>query len=154
MKKLFTILFSVILLLNAGACSSNDKFTDSNPENPNMENMKVKITVSSAVFTATLENNETAKAFSKILPMTINMADLNRNEKYYDLSNSLPRNASNPGTIQNGDIMLWGSNTVVLFYKTFSTSYSYTRIGVIDDPSGLESALGTGNIVVTFELMR
>ena len=85
------------------------------------------------------------------MPITISMKELNGNEKYYELSNDLPYDASNPGTIQTGDLMLYGSNTLVLFYKTFSTSYSYTRLGRIDNPSGLAAALGSGNVTVTFE---
>ena len=84
--------------------------------------------------------------------MSVNMVELNGNEKYVDLPGSLPTNASNPGTIQNGDLMLYGSSTLVLFYKTFSTSYSYTKLGRIDDVTGLVAALGTGNVSVTFEL--
>ena len=80
------------------------------------------------------------------------MVELNGNEKYVELSSSLPTDAANPGTIQNGDLMLYGSSTLVLFYKTFSTSYSYTRLGRIDDVTGLVAALGAGNISVTFEL--
>ena len=80
------------------------------------------------------------------------MVELNGNEKYIDLPGSLPANASNPGTIRNGELMLYGSSTLVLFYKTFSTSYSYTKLGRIDDVTGLVAALGTGNVSVTFEL--
>jgi len=80
------------------------------------------------------------------------MRELNGNEKYFDLPNNLPTNASNPGTIQTGDLMLYGSNTLVLFYKTFSTSYNYTRLARIDNSSGLATALGSGNITVKFEL--
>lgn len=73
-------------------------------------------------------------------------------EGYFDLSSSLPGTVSNRGTIQAGDLMLYGSNTLVLFYKIFSTSYSYTRLGRIDDVEGLAAAVGSGNVRVTYEL--
>lgn len=113
---------------------------------------KMKITIGSAVFTATLNSNATAIVFKEKLPMTINMTELNGNEKYFDLSDNLPTNASKPVTIQNGDLMLYGSNTLVLFYKTFTTSYSYTRIGSIENLSGLAAALGSGSVTVMLEL--
>ena len=114
--------------------------------------MKLRITIGTNAFTATLYKNESAAAFKEKLPMTINMKELNGNEKYFDLPGHLPANASNPGIIQSGDLMLYGSNTLVLFYKTFSTSYNYTRLARIDNPSVLATALGTGNISVKFEL--
>ena len=79
------------------------------------------------------------------------MVALNGNEKYADLSRSLPTAAANPGTIQAGDLMLYGSSTVGLFYNTFSTSYSYTKLGRIDNVTGLVTALGAGNLTETFE---
>ena len=85
------------------------------------------------------------------MPLTVNMVELNGNEKYFDLPHSLPTNAVNPGGIQKGDLMLYGSSTLVLFYKTFSTSYNYTNLGRIDDVTGLVAALGSGNVSVTFE---
>ena len=116
------------------------------------DSMKLRITVGTNTFTATLYNNPTVTAFKTRLPMTINMIELNGNEKYFDLPNSLPTNATNPGTIQTGDLMLYGSNTLVLFYKTFSTSYNYTRLARIDNPIGLATALGSGNRTVKFEI--
>ncbi len=113
---------------------------------------KLKITVNSQTFTATLLDNNSAKAFKEMLPLTINMTELNGNEKYFDLLKSLPTNSSNPGTIQYGDLMLYGSKTLVLFYKSFSTSYSYTKLGRIDNPSDLTTALGLGNVTIKFEL--
>ncbi len=112
----------------------------------------MKIKIGNSTFTATLYDNATVTAFRSLSPLTVNMVELNGNEKYVDLSRNLPTNAANPGTIQNGDLMLYGSATLVLFYKTFSTSYSYTKLGRIDDVTGLVAALGTGNVIVSFEL--
>jgi len=133
------------------------------PDSPNMENnasnhtqnptgSKMKIKIGTSTFTATLHDNATATAFKALLPMTVTMIELNGNEKYFDLADNLPANAVNPVTIQNGDLMLYGSNTLVLFYKSFSTSYRYTNLGRINDTSGLFAALGSGNVTVTFEL--
>ena len=132
------------------ACGNNDEVAQTN-NSSTTDSKKMKITIGSAVFIATLDNNATTKDFKAMLPLTINMNELNGNEKFFDLLNDLPTNATKPATIQNGDLMLYGSKTLVLFYKTFSTSYSYTRIGRIENPSGLTAALGSGNATVTFE---
>jgi hypothetical protein len=113
---------------------------------------KMRITIGSMTFTATLEDNPTVTKLKRLLPMTVEMTELNGNEKYYHLSTRLPADAISPGKIQNGDILLYGDNSLVLFYKTFKTSYSYTRLGRIDDPSGLASAVGKGDVSVAFEL--
>jgi hypothetical protein len=125
--------------------------TETQNNNADMRN-KLKITVGAKTFSATLLDNATATALKKLLPMTVEMTELNGNEKYFRLPSNLPANASNPGTIQVGDLMLYGSNTLVLFYESFSTSYTYTKIGRIDDASGLAAALGAGNVKVSFEL--
>jgi hypothetical protein len=130
MKITSTLLLS-LLCLQLYACKGNtpvevvnhSKFT------ANRDAMKLKVTVDSKVFTATLHNNETVTAFKAKLPLTIKMRELNGNEKFGDF----PTKAANPGTIQAGELMLYGSSTLVLLYKTFSTSYSYTRLERIDD---------------------
>jgi hypothetical protein len=108
------------------------------------------ITVGERRFAVTLADNETARAFAAMLPLTMDMPDLNGNEKHADLPRSLPTNATRPGTIRNGDLMLYGSSTVVIFYLTFGSSYSYTRLGRVEDPSGLAEALGRGEARVQF----
>ena len=152
--KITSILILSLLCIQLYACKNNNATELINNSNvtANTDTMKIKITIGTNVFTATLQNNATVTAFKANLPMTLNMNELNGNEKYFDLTNNLPVNASNPGTIHAGDLMLYGSNTLVLFYKTFSTSYSYTRLGSVDNPSSLAIALGSGNVKVGFEL--
>lgn len=113
---------------------------------------QMKITVGKTTFTATLDNGPAGQAFKALLPLSMKMTELNGNEKFADLPKALPTRANNPGTINKGDLLLYGSKTVVLFYETFQTSYSYTRLGRVNDPEGLAKALGTGNVTVTFAL--
>ena len=112
----------------------------------------LSITIGDKTFRATLADNPTATAFKAVLPLSVRMSELNGNEKLYRLPTSLPAQPSRPASIRSGDLMLYGDNTVVLFYKSFATTYSYTRIGRIDDPAGLERAVGAGSVTVTFAL--
>lgn len=111
----------------------------------------MKLTIGDKTFPVRLENNETAQALKAQLPLTLTMTELNGNEKYYYYS-TLPTAATRPGTIQAGDIMLYGSNTLVLFYKTFESDDSYTRIGSVTDPKGLAEALGSGDVQVEWSI--
>jgi hypothetical protein len=88
---------------------------------------KMKISIGSKTFDATLFDNETAAAFKALLPLTVDMDELNGNEKKYDLAKSLPTSSYKPKKINSGDLMIWGDRTLVLFYKAFPTPYSYTR---------------------------
>jgi hypothetical protein len=101
-------------------------------------------------FAVTLADNEAARVFVSQLPLTLDMPDLNGNEKHAKLPNALPTNATRPGTIGNGDLMLWGADTLVIFYLTFDSPYSYTRLGRIEDAGVLPQALGRGQVRVTF----
>lgn len=124
------------------------------PDSPDVDADRFSVVVGSASFEATLADNAAAAAFKAMLPMEVSMNELNGNEKYYYMPTGLPAAASSPGTIQAGDLMLYGSDCVVLFYKTFATTYNYTRLGYLDDPSQLESALGPGGATVRFEMVR
>ena len=111
----------------------------------------ITVTMNGMAFTATLEDTDAARAFARLLPMTCEMSELNGNEKYFYLDKRLPADASCPGRIEAGDIMLYGSDCLVLFYQSFNTAYSYTRIGRIDDASALAVVLDSGSATVTWE---
>jgi len=108
------------------------------------------MTVGERRFAITLTDNEAARAFAALLPLTMEMAELNGNEKHGKLPKALPTNASRPGTIRNGDLMLYGSRTLVIFYLTFDSSYSYTRLGSVEDPADLAQALGRRGAQIKF----
>ena len=108
------------------------------------------MTVGDHRFAISLADNAAARAFAAQLPLTLDMEELNGNEKHAQLGQVLPANASRPGTIHAGDLMLYGTSTLVVFYETFSSAYSYTRLGRVDDPAGLAQALGRGGVRVVF----
>lgn len=159
MKHSLLLVYFMLSLFTALACCDINAATSGSPDagnnivnRPPQTGSKMKIKIGTSTFTATLYDNATAAAFQSLLPLTVNMIELNRNEKYADLPGALPTNPSNPGTIQTGDLMIYGSSTLVLFYKTFSTSYPYTRLGRVNDATGLAAAVGSGNVTVIFEL--
>ena len=96
---------------------------------------EVQIKIGDVNFQASFEDNKTTKELLKKFPVTYTMSELNGNEKYKYLSYELPENAKQVKTIHAGDIMLYGTDCIVIFYKDFKTSYSYTRLGRITDPS-------------------
>ena len=146
-------------LLVPGGCEAGQHSTsgspavaaaDVAPASAKPEELRMWMTVGERRFAITLTDNAAARAFAALLPLTLDMAELNGNEKHADLPKVLPANASRPGTIRNGDLMLYGSDTLVVFYLTFDSSYSYTRLGRVDDPAGLAQALGQRGIRVMF----
>ena len=116
------------------------------------QNMKLKITVGDKQFSATLNDSDAARELVQLLPMTVNMGEHNGNEKYYNLPERISGKATNPSRVEAGDLMVWSSSTLVLFYAGSSTSYSYIRLGRVDNVSGLREALGRGSAQVRFEL--
>ncbi|WP_084134890.1 cyclophilin-like fold protein [Paenibacillus harenae] len=125
------------------------------PALPEEGMITMDITVGNKTFTAKMYDNETTKALIAQLPMTVNMSELNGLEKFYDLPSDLPAESTErPASIHAGEIMIWSSNTLVLFYNTFSNSNVYVKVGYIEDISGLASALGTGSVKVTFSVSQ
>lgn len=125
-------------------------FINCNAFGDNMQN--IIITIENKKYEAILYDNSTTKELIKKFPITITMSDLNRNEKYYNFSKSFSTSSENVANINKGDIMLFGDNCLVIFYKSFSTRYRYTKLGYIKNLEDLENSLGKGDISITFEI--
>ena len=141
-------LIVAMMMFFATACTPEDK--PLSPASTTVDDITVAIGDQS--FTAKMEQNSTAEAFRALLPLTLEMQELNGNEKYHYLAQSLPTNRTKVGTIHAGDIMLYGDNCVVVFYETFTTTYQYTPIGHITNPEGLKEAIGSGKVTINFTI--
>ena len=137
---------------SAAASAAGEPSAADVTEEDNMQ--KLDILIGSKRFSALLYDNEATRTLIAQLPMTLRMSELNGNEKYTDLDFPLPAAATRPSGILAGDLMLYGGSCLVLFYENFSTSYSYTPLGRIEDPAGLAEALGSGSVAVTFQLRQ
>lgn len=143
-KKILILSLTIIILVG---CNKKVEEKTNIKENNNMEEITMKIIINNNEYQVDLEENDTTKELVKLLPQEYQMNELNGNEKYVYLDKSLPTNSYDPKHINKGDIMLFGDNCLVLFYKSFDTSYSYTKIGHINN---LED-LSKNNIKVRFE---
>ncbi len=114
--------------------------------------MNMKVQVGDTIFSATLEENAAVSALVDMMresPVVLQMSDYSGFEKVGPLGTSLPAD-NNQTTTHAGDIVLYNGNQIVIFYG--SNSWSYTRLGHIDDLTGWEEALGNGDVTVTFYL--
>lgn len=144
MKKI--LLFVILSLLIITGCTNKSIQKNSIMESEEkMSNIKVIINDQS--YDLKLEDNSTVEEFIGLLPQEFSMKELNGNEKYVYMDYSLTTDSYNPKHIEKGDIMLYGNNCLVLFYKSFETSYNYTKIGHIDNLPDL----GNENITIKFE---
>ena len=138
MKKILLYLFITIILLTG--CASK-KIKESDKVNTNVE-----VVINNKSYKLELENNKTTLELIKLLPLEITMNDLNNNEKYFYLDKNLPTEEENINSINKGDVMLFGNNCLVIFYKSFETSYTYTKIGHISNLEDLSG--GSVNVII------
>lgn len=114
--------------------------------------MKMNLQIGDSTFTATLEENAAVESLLDLMetaPLKIQMSDYSGFEKVGSLGVSLPT-SNRQTTTQSGDIVLYNGNQIVIFYGT--NSWSYTRLGKVDDLTGWKKALGNGDVTVTFSI--
>lgn len=175
MKKAPVVLITLILIVSASACVTTEQPYETEPvaadnslpveietgeakqendeETESETTMKMNVQIGNASFTATLEDNAATRELIEMMrqaPVSIEMSDYTGFEKVGPLGTSLTTD-NHQTTTAAGDIVLYSGNQIVMFYG--SNSWSYTRIGRIDDLSGWADALGSGGITAVFTLM-
>ena len=167
MKKAVVVILLLIMIFALNACTETSDKTETtsavNTEAAQMtENetlseeqtneMKIDININGKTFTATLEDNTAAEELYEIIKnegLTVEMSDYSGFEKVGSLGRTLTASDKQTRT-KSGDIVLYSGSQLVMFYGT--NSWSYTRLGKIDDLSGWEEALGGGDITAEFSV--
>lgn len=152
MHRKIIYVFVIILFITGCTAKKQEKIKQDNLKNQaNVEKSEmidnVKIIIDERKYIIKLENSQTVKEITKLLPLELNMNELNNNEKYAYLDKSLSVKPKEINNINKGDIMIYGDNCLVIFYKSFKTNYSYTKIGHIENLPDL----GSENIKVKIE---
>ncbi|EKN4803031.1 hypothetical protein FG446_004324 [Yersinia enterocolitica] len=145
MKYLYALIFYLLL---AGTFASH---ADTSTPPFKVSTMIIKMNINGQQFYVRLLDNPAAKAFVDILPLQLGMDELNGNEKFADLPHALPASPVHPGSIQAGDLMLYGKQTLVLFYSSFESSYRYTPIGKVINPESLSAAMDKKKVWVELD---
>ena len=115
---------------------------------------KINITIDGRSMSATLTDNDATKTLVEKLaegPVTITMSNYGGFEKVGALPWSLPASDTRI-TTKPGDIMLYTSNNIVIFYG--ANTWAYTPLGTLDttDPTLISEFVGNGDKQVTISL--
>ncbi|WP_293730966.1 cyclophilin-like fold protein [uncultured Actinobacillus sp.] len=136
---LLSLLLSIFMIPNAAA-ENTVKYRGNT----------MNITIGQSTFSTELADTKAAQELTALLPLTLEMQDHLSNEKFAELPKALSRNDQAVGRIEAGDIMLWGGNTLVVFYESFQSSYRYTKLGKIKNTAQLKKVVGAGKVTMTF----
>lgn len=167
-KRLISLIWIIFIALSLTACNKNctdknqrkennspsvsENLAYENNKKNNKELIPVDIFINNNTFSAKLYTSDSTEELINQFPMTINMSEMNGNEKYYYMSSSLTQDEEDIKNIKSGDIMLYGPDCIVIFYKDFETSYKYTKLGYIEDKLKLSEILKNNNEVkITFK---
>ena len=181
MKKMFCLLWMVLMVFSMTACGTGKTAEEPLPDPMVIENdhKETKDTIATEPEPQTdteeeedatmntlilmiddqeveveWENNESVSAITEMArkaPVRIKMSMYGGFEQVGPIGQSVPRNDKQT-TTKAGDIVLYSGNQVVVFYG--SNSWAYTRLGRITDKTDQELAemLGNGDVVLQFEV--
>lgn len=135
------------------ASESNKDTEEANTEVPQGDEEAINMTlkINDEIVQVKWENNESVKALMKMAsenPVVVDMSMYGGFEQVGSLGTTLPSNDQSTKT-KPGDIVLYTSDSIVVFYG--NNSWAYTRLGHIENKSKseLQDMLGRGNVTLT-----
>ena len=139
MKRLLSFILSMLILTS---CTPN--VNSSSTYTKKEENMKLSI--DNQELNVTWENNESVKALNELLPLTVEMHEYGDFEQVGSIGQTIVSNDKEI-TTKPGDIVLYASNQIVIFYGT--NTWDYTKLGHIDlSESELNDLLNKDNVTL------
>ena len=172
MKRFITIIIGLVLICTLVGCDKNTNNT-TEPSNPTTQEPSTTTPADTTPDTTTEDDtmnktltlkidntevdvfwldNDSVKALKQLAKdgLTIDLEMYGNMEQFGSLGSTLPSSDTNLSATA-GDVMLYQSNKIVLFYG--SNTYSYTKLGHINLSKGeLTELLGDENVTITLTL--
>lgn len=148
MKRLIMALLMSTLLLSG--CISNKNNKDNRSEDDITDNIPkeeiMKLEIDENVLGVSWNNNDSVAALNEIKPLTINMHLYGGFEQVGSIGQSIVSDDKEI-TTKPGDIVLYSSNQIVVFFGT--NTWSYTKLGHINlSESELNTLLNKSNVTL------
>lgn len=112
----------------------------------------MKLEINEYEFLIDMEENQAVDQLKEMVrsgPVEIQMEDYAGSEKAGSLGTMLPREDVQM-TTDPGDMVLYNGNQIVIFYG--HNSWSYTKLGHVNDLSSWQKALGSGDITMMLKM--
>ena len=169
MKRVLTLLLAIMIIALTSCSKSDNSSTQPTTDEPSTTittpsddnqttkedetvNMKLTLKIDDMEVDAIWADNDSVKALKNLAKdgLTINMSKYGGFEQVGSLGKSITSSDTRI-TTNPGDIVLYSSNQIVIFYD--SNTWSYTKLGHINlSKSELTDLLGDEDVVITLSL--
>ena len=120
------------------------------------EAMKIRLKMNSRSLEATLRQDETARDFLSLLPLTLTMRDLFGREKFGHLPRAISDSGERTHSYQVGEIAYWSPGPdIAVFYRHDGQTIPAPGLIIIGKvESGVETLNVPGSLEMTLELAK
>jgi hypothetical protein len=156
MKTKIRMVLAVIIISVISIATISGAQTMKHEELKQTGSMKIRLIVNDKIITATLLDSKTTRDFISLLPLTLNMNDLFRREKYAHLPKAISTEGKRAHTYDVGEIVYWSPGPdVAIYYRQDGERIPKPGIIVIGKIDyGAEALNVTGSVTVTIELIK